>query len=79
MLSPVGHAFRTEGPNVDASEKLAQELRGLVQRWRMEWNISTAELVGALVLVGFELCLGEWRFIDHDEDEDEDEDQEEEN
>ena len=76
MLSPVGRALRSEGPNVDASEKLAQELRGLVQRWRLELNISTAELVGALVLVGFELCLGEWRFIDHDEDEDEDQEEE---
>tara|TARA_A100000171_G_C2000677_1_gene81664 strand:- start:69 stop:257 length:189 start_codon:yes stop_codon:yes gene_type:complete len=52
---------------MDAPEKLARELRAVVQRWRMEWNISTAELLGAVMLVAFELCLSEWSIIDNDE------------
>lgn len=58
---------------MDAPEKLARELRSVVQRWRMEWNISTAELLGALILVAFELCLSEWSIIDNDEPEEEEE------
>ena len=35
-------------PSRDPSEKLAGEIRQLVDRWRLEWNISIHEIIGAL-------------------------------
>tara|TARA_R110002020_G_scaffold284712_1_gene500189 strand:+ start:210 stop:410 length:201 start_codon:yes stop_codon:yes gene_type:complete len=47
-------------PSRDPSEKLAGEIRQLVERWRLEWNISSHEIIGALDTAKFDLQISRW-------------------
>tara|TARA_Y100000114_G_scaffold105569_1_gene98826 strand:+ start:300 stop:500 length:201 start_codon:yes stop_codon:yes gene_type:complete len=60
----------------DPSEKLAGEIRQLIERWRLEWNISIHEIIGALDTARFDLQISRWSIteepIDDDPEEDDD-------
>lgn len=61
--------------------KLQKEIHGLIRRWDQEWNISHAELVGALSMALFDLLMSRWTIteeplVDDDDDDDEMEDEE---
>ena len=63
--------------------KLQKEIHSLIRRWDQEWNISHAELVGALAMALFDLLMSRWTITEEplvedveDDDEDELEDEE---
>lgn len=62
--------------------KLQKEIHSLIRRWDQEWNISHAELVGALAMALFDLLMSRWTITeeplveDVDDDDDDDEDDE---
>ena len=65
--------------------KLQKEIHSLIRRWDQEWNISHAELVGALAMALFDLLMSRWTITeeplvedveDVEDDEDELEDDE---
>jgi len=63
-------------PSRDPSEKLAGEIRQLVDRWRLEWNISIHEIIGALDTAKFDLQISRWSIEEEPiEDEPEEEDE----
>lgn len=62
--------------------KLQKEIHSLIRRWDQEWNISHAELVGALSMALFDLLMSRWTIteeplVEDAEDEDEEEEYEE--
>ena len=60
----------------DPSEKLASEIRQLIERWRLEWNISIHEIIGALDTARFDLQISRWSITEEPiEDEPEEEDE----
>lgn len=60
----------------DPSEKLAGEIRQLIERWRLEWNISIHEIIGALDTARFDLQISRWSITEEPiEDEPEEEDE----
>ena len=63
-------------PSKDPSEKLAGEIRQLIDRWRLEWNISIHEIIVALDTAKFDLQISRWS-ITEEPIEDEPEDEEE--
>ena len=65
-------------PSRDPSEKLAGEIRRLVERWRLEWNISLHEIVGALDTARFDLLMSRWTITEEPIEDDPDEEDEEE-
>ncbi len=59
--------------------KLQKEIHALIRRWDQEWNISHAELVGALSMALFDLLMSRWTIteeplVEDVEDEDDDDD-----
>lgn len=61
--------------------KLQKEIHNLIRRWDQEWNISHAELVGALAMALFDLLMSRWTIteeplVEDVEDEEEDEEYE---
>jgi hypothetical protein len=57
-------------PSRDPSEKLAGEIRQLVDRWRLEWNISIHEIIGALDTAKFDLQISRWSITEEPIDDD---------
>jgi len=63
-------------PSKDPSEKLAGEIQQLIERWRLEWNISIHEIIGALDTAKFDLQISRWSITEEPiEDEPEEEDE----
>ena len=62
--------------------KLQKEIHALIRRWDQEWNISHAELVGALSMALFDLLMSRWTITeeplvqDVDDEMDDDDDDE---
>lgn len=54
----------------DPSEKLAGEIRQLIERWRLEWNISIHEIIGALDTARFDLQISRWSITEEPIDDD---------
>lgn len=63
-------------PSRDPSEKLAGEIRQLVDRWRLEWNISIHEIIGALDTAKFDLQISRWSITEEPIDDDLEEEEE---
>lgn len=57
-------------PSRDPSEKLAGEIRQLIERWRLEWNISIHEIIGALDTAKFDLQISRWSITEEPIDDD---------
>jgi hypothetical protein len=57
-------------PSKDPSEKLAGEIRQLIERWRLEWNISIHEIIGALDTAKFDLQISRWSITEEPIDDD---------
>lgn len=58
--------------------KLQKEIHSLIRRWDQEWNISHAELVGALAMALFDLLMSRWTITEEPLVEDVEDDEEEE-